>query len=257
VVRAGLSAERQAVEGRYQDALKRAANRGCGAVVRQFEAAVANSQAMLARAFEEVDRLAKSDQELYATYYELRVMRLPSGSGLPDAPSWDELRQRVDMALFGENREKIRFAALALDGRGLRNYGNCRVILREEMTAHRTSVFEENSVLFMKNRRLEYWDQIPHGFRAGWQERARICVAKLADKLTAAMQPADFPGILIQDGTGTGCDDFVEAHVFGTLTIRAFQKVFVTRKRRIPSEAKISALRHKLTAAGVDCEVIS
>ena len=83
-------------------------------VVQRFEACLQTSQAVINRPFEEVHRLATSDKQLYATYYELTQMRIPEGS------EWDVLRVITDTALFGASdqvRPKIRFGALTLDVR--------------------------------------------------------------------------------------------------------------------------------------------
>ena len=66
---------------------------------------------------------------------------------LPNGEKWDVLRPVIDGVIFPGYHDKIRFAALTLNGRGLSGYGPCALILREDRIARRTTVFEENSIL--------------------------------------------------------------------------------------------------------------
>jgi hypothetical protein len=143
VYAAEIAEEVGALEERYQTAKRDAATRGAKAALNDFETALFNSQAVIARPVNEVQRLANSDNELYATYYQLQdaPIRLPTGE------KWDVLRVIADSALFPNYKEEIRFGALSLDGLGVSNYGECFIVLRTDMIAHRASVFEENSVL--------------------------------------------------------------------------------------------------------------
>ena len=180
-------------------------------------------------------------------------MRIPAGD------PWDILRSVADTALFGERvKPEIRFAALTLDGEGLTNYGNCSIVLKEEMIAHRASVFHENSVLFMKhqNIRIEDVPNLPRGFRASWSERHRVCVAKLASQLSANTLATEFPQLLLKPGTPE-TDEFVEVHVFGTLTVRSFERVIVRPKKRQPSKSQQQSLAIALAGANVPLEVRS
>jgi len=119
VLDASDEAECQALDQRYRAAIRDGDDRGCGQLIRQFEAEAASSRAVIARSVPEVDRLASSDSQLYATYYEL----IRAGVRLSTGEKWDRLRVATDGALFGEkNKDQIRFAALTLDGMGLDNY---------------------------------------------------------------------------------------------------------------------------------------
>ena len=195
VLRAELPEERQALKSRYEQARQEAANRGALSTLQLFETAAKKSDAVIARPIEEVMRLATSDKQLYATYYQLTQTRIPPGD------NWDILRSLTDTALFGDRvKEHIRFAALSLDGEGLTNYGNCSIVLREDMIAHRASVFHENSVLFMKHQNVKISEasKLPAGFRAAWSNRHELCVAKVAARLNARTPSDQFPRHLLR-----------------------------------------------------------
>jgi hypothetical protein len=101
---------RQALDRRYQAALKDASARGAEAVFLDFEAAARTSKAVIARPVRDIERLASSDHELYPTYYGLTLaeVRLRFGD------KWDRLRGIADEVLFSGYQEHIRFAALTL-----------------------------------------------------------------------------------------------------------------------------------------------
>ena len=76
---------------------------------------------------------------------------------IPSSDSWNRLRAIADTILFGEqNKRRIRFAALSLDGVGLENYGDCSMTLKDSIIAHRATVFDENSVIFIGLVRCRY-----------------------------------------------------------------------------------------------------
>lgn len=213
-----------AVEQRYQRALADSAASGCGAVAGAFEAKAATAQAVIGRPIEEALRLAKADDQAYASYYEL----LHAGVRLPTGSRWDRLRGIADTELFGTYRDKVRFAALALDGAWLPHYGAVALELKEPMIAHRATVFEENSAVFFERRRtLGEEPPVVTGFRARWLDRGKLALAKHAGDLTPVCTAADFSSILLRRGA-TGADDvFVEVHIYGSLTRNCFSRVIV------------------------------
>ena len=258
VRQAEVQEEQDKLDERYKEAIQSATQRNREDIVRDFENAIGASRAVINRFLGEVQRLATSDKELYTTYYELRGLRLPRGSSVPDGPNWDVLRAVADTALFGdENKKEIRFAALTLDDLGLQNYGECSLVLRDNMIAHRASVFEENSILFMIHHQIEIGrsDNLPKGYRSTWDGRSKVCVAKLSSQITPTTQPDDFPKLLLQQGETSVDDKFVEVHIFGPMTIRTFAHVVITRRRQRPSQARINALREMAERVGMTCQV--
>src|SRR6185295_8695203 len=160
---ARLDSERASLDRRYREAFGRAEARGCRAVVEAFEAATGDSRAVIGRPLREADRLAVSDRELYSSYYQ----RIDAEHQSPSLDDWDHRRRVADEAIFPGYKEAIRFAALTLDGEGVASYGGqepegfCFLVLRNQMIAHRASVFEDNStVVFERHGR-----PVPPGFR--------------------------------------------------------------------------------------------
>ncbi|MEN3325218.1 MAG: hypothetical protein V7638_25 [Acidobacteriota bacterium] len=244
--------ERAALQIRYDAAKADALARGADAAVTNFEIAVADSKAILSRSVEEVQRLANSTRELYATYYELIEAHLK----LPDNDKWNRARELTDTALFPHYKEHIRFAALSLDGVGLSSFGFCSIELRDDMIGHRASVFNENSVLFMERHgvKVSRKRDLPKGYRAVWGERGKLCTAKLAASIDSTTASNQYSRLLLAQGASPETHKFVEVHIFGPMTVLTMAKIKVTSVKAGP-RAKISkALIFKLLNHNVAVE---
>jgi hypothetical protein len=204
---------------------------------------------VIARSDVDVHRLANSSRQLYGTYYQ----QIDAGLRLPDGDEWDVVRELTDSLLFPKYKEQIRFAALSLDGIGLSNYGSCSLTLREDLIAHRTSLIEENSVLFMERHVVNVARKpgVPKGFKAIWAERNKLCVAKLAGRIDSTTTPNQYSRLLLIQGTSPEEDEFVEVHIFGPITILTMAKVKVTIPQPGPRRTIVRALKSKLAKHGV------
>ena len=245
--------ETAALQQRYEEAKREALLRGAGTpnAVENFEAELSMSRAVIARPAGELQRLMTSDDQAYASYYD----QVKAGMRFPSGNKWDILRPFADEALFPNYVEKIRFASLTLDGRGLPNYGDWFLVLRTEMIAHRATVLDENSVLFFSKHfkpGLNEPIRLPRGHRATWDERAKLCVAKLAGKIDEATTPGAYSGILLRRGSAPEDDDFVEVHVWGPMTIRTLERVIPSRPTsRAAREITNRANKQRLAKFGV------
>ena len=162
---------------------------------------------------------------------------------------WQKLRPQAEIELLGNHQhlDKLHYAALSLNGDGLDSYGNCTVTLREEMIAHRASCFEGNSALIYEEK---------HNFsdymRSSWADRAKLCSAKNAGKLGESVSSDDFPGMLLSKGAIQDDDEFVEVHVFGTMTAQTFQSIAIDFSKLSHTQKTLwKALREKLDKNGV------
>lgn len=251
VIDADQADERAALQVRYEAAKADAVSRGVDVTVQDFETVVAGSKAVLARSVEELQRLATSHRQLYATYYQL----IEAGLKLPDDDEWNVARELTDTVLFPNYKEQIRFAALSLDGVGLSTFGVCSIELRDEMIAHRTSVFDENSVLFMERHGVKVSRKpgVPKGYRAIWEEREKLCAAKLAARIDSTTAPNQYSSLLLTQGASPEAHEFVEVHIFGPMTVLTMKRVRITvTKPR--SKATIRALKSNLAKHGVSVE---
>ena len=225
---------------RYEAVLRNAAERGAAEQVRELEGLASRTRVVIARSMADTSNLAHGTNRLCATYYQ----QVEAGMRVEEGSRWDRLRPIADIMLFGSYKDQIRFGTLSTDGMGLPHYGDCMWVAREEMIAHRTSAFEENSALFVERRRVFPPAEVPAGHRASWDERGKLCVAKLGDRVEQGATTEDLARLILSLGNGTGeDDDFVEAHIGGPMTILSFERILVGRKMKKVDER---ALRDKL-----------
>ena len=121
---------------------------GASDELKYFRRAVRKSHAVRARSLDEVYRLVKGDDQLTATFHDLK------GAGMlrPRDNEIEKARQSSEPLVFPNYNEKIVFAVLTLDDGGLFAYGNCCMVFQENKIANRATVFEENCVLFCRKK---------------------------------------------------------------------------------------------------------
>lgn len=245
--------EQSDLESRYEKATDDARLRGVITNVEDFEKATKNSFAVINRGLSELERLVGSDFEIYATFYQLSgTTKMPTGE------VWDSRRESADSIIFTGYKEEIRFAALSLDSVGLSNYGDCSWVLREEMIAHRASVFETNTTIFVKQQNIHDEEEMPKGYRAVWDDRAKLCVTKIAKKINATTKSADYSYLLLNQGASSSDDEFAEVHIFGPMTIRTIGEVSfkplssgLDKRKKKVKNAQIAGIKEKLAKYGV------
>src|SRR5262249_43481175 len=121
------------LQKRYETVMHRAAARGAQDIVSRFETAVRSSFAVIGCDIYVIRDLIVANK-LYSNYYlrtRAQVRRLAQDE-------YDRRRRVVDAALFGAYSEHIVFAALSLDGMGLRSYGAYSVVLRDIAVSKRS-----------------------------------------------------------------------------------------------------------------------
>jgi hypothetical protein len=246
VLAARRTTEQDALGRRYDAAMADATRRGCQAEVGRFEREMSRSRIVLNCRIGKLSPIAQGDRDLFATYYQLEELRFtkepPGGQ-----PNWKVDRPSAETALLGSNRHiaQLHYGALTLDGHGLPHYGECEILLRGNMVEHRSSVFHENTGTFMKAHHYNP----PEGFRSDWDGRARLAVAKLADRITADDQ---FPQLLMRPFPGDPLrDEFVEVQIFSSMTFRTFDSLTVqldgpkSNKPRKRPRTRTTPTRHK------------
>jgi hypothetical protein len=186
----------------------------------------------------ELDRLMSSETATAATYYQ----QISGNCRIPDDNEWDRLRRITDSAFFQCYGHEINFAALSTNRNWLSNYGDGAVFFRERMIAHRSTVFETNTVTWLNERSGDI--KIPAGYRANWKNRGMLAVAKLGEASYA--QNVDIDTLLLSCGTSTANDVFMEVHICGGFTIRSADAVIV-RKGALGELGKAVALERART----------
>jgi hypothetical protein len=239
------------LDARFRSALSEADARGCRQVTDAFSSSVLTSKAVICRDAQAVNALVSSDDALYASFYN----KVVGQSVLPAKNDFDPRRSGIDGTFFPFYHEEIRFGALSLNGTGTGSYGGYAIVIKDDAISARTSVFEENTLVFARKHRVPAGGPIPSGYRATWEERNKLAVAKLHTRLSKATDPQAFSGILLNVGGGTDRDDFIEVHIYGPLHRRAIEVVAGPRTNEPGELALQQNIRGKLQDIGSRLEI--
>ncbi len=246
------------LDERYAKAQSIAKKRNATAQLDEFEEFVKEKAVpVVARPLAEIQRLATSDRELVATYAARGAMSLDHGSHVLRGDKWKSVRIVAETAFYGsECQQKLHFATLSPDDEGLSNYGNCSVTLKTKMVSKRTAVFEENMIKFWRKNANKHAKGKPilDGYIADWKRRGKLALSKHAKDVNASTGKAEFPGILLTAGATSADDEFIELHIVGHLTVKAFEKVVLTSEPKKTNKSTIKALRQNLQKHGVKWE---
>lgn len=241
--------EVEALGRRLEEAYVSASARGCKQQLDDFSTSVDNSRATIARSLKVVDDLANSDRNHYTSFQA----QVQSGTRDPEDNEWDKVRSQYESALYPNFQEKIIFACLTLSGEGLSGYGGFSIVLKDEMIAHRASLFEENPHNFVEKHGILMNKPIPPGYRAIWKNKSDLAKAKLHSSIKSDTTVEDHAGILQDDKGGTGNSDFIEVHVYGSVNRQAIDKVIGRQPKT--GEDRIIWRRVKRTLASIGAEV--
>jgi hypothetical protein len=243
--------EIEAVEKRFQAAVRDCKTRDCHGVMEQFHLALRESEAVLCRPLPKLLALIESDNELYATFYQL----VNAETRMPEKNVYDTARTAVDSTLFPNYHQHIRFAALTLDGKGPTYYGGCSVLLKEIAIRDRASVFEENSFEFFQKTKITIGTRVPTGYRTSWANRDRLAISKLGNRLDKDTGSTNFPNILILNSKKT--PDFVEVHIYGPIHRRAIKAVAIKQPTKNPDRILLASLKQKLAEIKAQLTVLN
>ena len=96
----------------------------------------------------------------------------------------------------------------------------------------RASLLEENSYTFFDHHGLgDRRAAIPASYRAIWEERAKLAVAKLAARLTAATSEGSLGGLLLHAGATRPDDDYIEIAIYADAGLDTVDVDLVTQLR--------------------------
>lgn len=246
---ANIKDEVEALRQRVRNAEREAALQGCEKVFNDFRKAVASSSAVVCRSLGQVSDVVSSDNQLFATFYQ----NVNGDARLPEDNEWDRIRQSVDSLLFPYYYQELRFAALSIDGSGVSGYGDYCVVLKDMAIKDRATVFEENTILFVRHQGIVPGNQLPLGYRATWSNRDMLAVAKLSTKLNPSTTPTEFQSILVSSPATDA--DFIEVHIYGPIHRRAISRLSGPEPRKKADKVILRSVLGKLKEIGAAWEV--
>ena len=225
--------EIEALERRYQQAKSNAEVNKTAQALNKFENYVKNACAIINTDIDFLHHFVKSDNALNSKY----GLQVKGQMRKPAEKQNDHNRKIAEAILFGSYGENIRYAALSIDGSGVKSYGPFAIKLRNIAIENRTVLLENNSFDFIKERRLTIGDSIPAGYRATWEEKYKLGAAKHADEIIADLTIEDCAGILLFSEGNYDTDRFIEVHIYGAFDNNAIESVQGKSSLRKKAEA--------------------
>ncbi|TJV70692.1 MAG: hypothetical protein E5X76_18005 [Mesorhizobium sp.] len=236
-----------------QSAYSSAKAAGYETVLDDFGKVVATSStAVIARPLMTLQRIVDNSNLLLMNFYK----EVEAGGRTAENNDWDKGRGQIDGLINPNYYKELHFAALSLNGEGVRHYGDFHITLASNYISDRASVFEENPFKFGQRHKIVVGQSCPPGYRAPWGSRGKLAQAKLFPQLTKDSKEADYPAILINQATSRGEEDFIEVHIFGTIGAGTIERIVAYEPKG--HERHIwRALKRTLDAAGIAVEVRS
>lgn len=236
-----------ALTRRYEEAFDEARKVGAESALKMFEEALKDSGAVINVDVDYLHKFVTNSNVLYSTY-DLQVQgQTRKTAERPD----DKKRRTAESMLFGEYGEEIRYAALSLNGSGLESYGVFALKLREITVAKRSVTLEKNSFHFLEEHNIKFGEGLPPGYRATWNERHKLAVAKHAKEISAHVPPENYVRILLASDGDRTKDRFIEVHIYGAFDNHAIEAVKAkTPKKKSHESALIAMIKEYLKRAG-------
>ncbi len=210
-------------------------SRGVAPLLTKSEDLAEISRPVIAMPFAVCDDILRPDK--YRNYHK----RVESGERVPAGSGDHADRDMVGARLFPKYHHHIHYGALSPDGRGLPSYGP--VAVRWEVTptylGRRASLLETNSFTFFDHHSLGLRGAtIPPGYRAIWEDRAKLAAAKIAPRLTPATGESTLSSLLLGPGETRIDDDYIEVAIYADdgLDTDDVSMVTVQRSANTPEE---------------------
>jgi hypothetical protein len=239
--------EEEALESRYLDAINQSYINESNTALMTFDV---NMELTCAVVNVDLDFLRQfiTDDKMTFSNYDLSVK---GQTRKPAKGQHDRHRRTIGAMLFGHYAEQIRYAALSLDGGGLKSFGPYALRLRDVSVAYRASLLEDNSYNFIPKHKLQPGEEIPPGYVASWRERHKLAVAKLAERISASTTEREHPRILLSSKGDRGTDECIEVHIYGGFDNKAIESVRGSSSARGKWElASISIVKDYLNQSG-------
>lgn len=219
---ADRAVERASLAKRVRSARVSARARNLSKEVRRFWRAVQTSNAVVSKSLDGLDTFVNKGSGLMATYYaEVRG----AGTRLPENNGYDQVREPNDAKVSPHFHDKLIFGALSLDGMGVPWYGEYSISFDSEKIASRATVFEENGISFNRRHAIVGTKMVPPGYRAEWEHRGSLAMAKLGARITEDVSDQTLAAALLPREKVAGETDFIEVHIYAPLASSAIAQV--------------------------------
>lgn len=214
--------EISALTSRYNEALEDAKKNSVETVFKQFETKIeTESNVIIAMPINVAKSFFDNPRLIYANYDSL-----VGNTRLSASFENDTKRRAIDSLLFGNFAKIIHFGALSINDFGLSSYGEVQCILNSSFIKNRTTFLECNSFeLFASGNPDGVKTNFLLGRRACWDDRGKLAAIKCGPKLTSTTIESDFTSILLSSASTRSDDDFIEAHIYDTFTVKSIESI--------------------------------
>lgn len=242
------SNEVAALEARVVAAFASAKARGVESELNSFSLSVKSSKAIMNRRLDTLQSWLNSNNPLFISFHQ----QVRSGLRIPEDSRWDQQRTSAENTISPNFYSSLSFAALSLDKIGMDYYGPYCVVLKDDLIAHRASVFEENPFVFNRKHAIISGQMPPVGYRAPWAHRSKLAVSKLAARIVPGMFDTDFQNVLMEPRRAEPDCDYIEVHVYGPIHHAAIEHVSGPIPRARPDRAIWNQVKRKLKDLGAN-----
>ena len=172
----------------------------------------------------------KDPKKIYVNYEKL----VGNNSRKPAFSNDDQHRFAVGGKLFGCYANEIIYGALSLTDEGVPTYGQVFCRLKSNTIEKRTSFLETNSYKFIEEHKITAGKEIPIGFMSDWENKSKLTLAKLGNKIGLNDTDIEWQNILIfSDGKNRSDDDFIEAYIFESFDSKAINSLKLNKSIKV------------------------
>ncbi len=222
------------------------------AEVQRFEAVIDQEGKAVINMSSELLYLMVNENENYLSYQR----GVEQGKIIKRTFQHDRFQCIVESAFYGFDGRNLVYAALSLDDNGVSSYGNVSVVLKTRNIEKRSTFFERDTFLLFDDLVEKGWkvkEIIPAGHCGTWNERDKIAAIKHGAEIQEGHQTADFVAIIMKNGDEKTCDEFIELHIFNTVTPKNFEKITFQKKlTRSFDRLQFKILKSKLSNLQVE-----
>lgn len=237
---------------RYTDAQASCKALNLESELARLEAITSTTKVAICRNLNALYHFVTAGQSLQISFYR----QVSSGGRLPENNAFDDIRTSVDSRLFPHYYQDILFGALTATDAGVTSYGPYSIFLNDVAISDRTSLFEENSLVFFRDKhKIAPGDKVPVGYRATWAERALLAAAKLHPRLTAEIPENELASLVLLNAGSIEKEDFIEAHIHGSLSLYSVEKVCGPNADTGRESVMLQAVTEYLEAANIPLEL--
>jgi hypothetical protein len=163
-------------------------------------------------------------------------------------------RAKVDSTIHTGYATRIVNMALSPDGRGLPNYGQVSLLLRDDSVSDRCSLLRENAFKFFTRFALGDIDKREEpGWRSVWEDRALLGAAALEPDLRPGMSDEDLRDLILRAGGSRLEDRYIEVHLYDALMREYVRAFYLASELRTASEEIYwEQIKEKFAQRGVE-----